>query len=172
MDTYYEYIFKKKKEVRDYIINALVTMAAIILFHFLTVLILFGITTLVFLLPAIWFGIIWGAIKLILARNIEYEYLLTGCDLDADMIINKSRRKRIISVRRREIEIIAPIESSSLPKDWKNLPKADISSRYVENKVFVMIANKPEGKKAVLFEPTEQMKDVFRKKLPGKYFEE
>lgn len=169
MVAYCEYMFSKRKTPRDYVINTITVLVAIVLIYFLTTLILFGITSMVFLIPAIWFGIIWGALKIIQGRNIEYEYLLTGCDLDVDKITNKSRRHRIVSVRRREIEIIAPMDSDKLPSNWKNLKTIDVTSGYNPDAVYVMIANISE-KTAVIFEPSEKMKENYSAKLPSNVF--
>ena len=130
---------------------------------------MFGISSLVFLLPVIWFGAVWGAYKIISGRNLEYEYLLTGGDLDVDKIINKSRRARIISVRRREIEVMATAESGNLPSNWKELPLVDVTSGYNPDAEYVIIINGTE-RKALRFEPTEKMKEQLRLKLPGKIF--
>jgi len=169
MDTYCEYILKKKKNTRDYIISVLTVFLALILMHLLTTVIILALNFITFLLPFIWFGIIWGAIRIITGRNLEYDYLLVGGDLDVDKVINKSRRARVISVRRREIEIMAPEGSDKLDPAWKDLPKVDVTSGYNPEAVYVLIINSGE-RKAVMFEPTEKMKEQLRLKLPGKVF--
>ncbi len=168
MDTYCENIVKKKKGTSDYIIIFATVVMTTVLIYILTGFIS-HIPSISFLIPAVWFGTIWAAYKIVSFRNIEYEYLLTGGDLDVDKIVNRSKRSPIISVRRREIEFVAPLGSNHIPVDWQNVQKIDVSSGYNTDLVYVLAINK-EGRKLVLFEPTEKMKEQLKLKLSGKIF--
>jgi hypothetical protein len=41
--------------------------------------------------------------------NIEYEYIFTNGELDIDVIYNRARRKRVLSVNMKEVELMAHI---------------------------------------------------------------
>jgi len=169
MDTYCEYIFQRKKTPRDHLVAAGLIFLAMVLIVTATYL-SFAIPTLITYLPLFCFGVIWGAFKITRRSNREYEYLLTGADLDVDEIINKSSRKHVVSIRRREIEVIAAENDKNLPDGWENLPKVELISGYNPHAVYVLVANTKEGRKAFYIEPTQKMLDQYKTKIPGKIF--
>jgi len=168
MVTYNEYIVKRKKTLIDYLICILSPVIALALAYFSTG-ILLAIPAFSFLVPAAWLGFIWLSVKAIGSRNVEFEYLLTDCDLDVDKIINKSRRKRIISTYRKEIIVMAPKGSTNLPSDWESLTKIDVTSSPDEDDVYVLIVQQ-DTRKAVIFQPTQKMIDTMIMRNPRKVF--
>ena len=168
MDTYCEYLFQKKKTPKDHAIVAAVILIAILLLFFLTG-IFFSIPQIVFLVPAMWFGIIWGAFILVKRKNVEYEYLLTGGDLDVDMVFAISSRKRILSIRRKDIVVMARPTSDKIPESSKNNEVTDVTSGYNPHAVYALVLN-TNPSKTILFEPNERMIEQLKTKLPGKIF--
>ncbi len=169
MDTYCEYLFKKKRTMRDNVIAIIIVLAALILLYYSLLLLFIPAAT--FLAPVVWFGIIWGAFKIIKRQNIEYEYLLTGGDLDVDIVIAKGSRKKLLSIRRREIELVAPMGSEKLSQIDTNAQVTDITSGYNPEAVYVMTTSNPKHP-VIYFEPTEKMLQQLKTKIPGKLFEE
>ena len=170
MDTYVEFIIKKQRTLKDNLISAGVVLLAFLLCIYITPLAYFRFTGIIFLLPAIIFGIMFGAYKVITSRNIEFEYLLTGGDLDIDKIFNRSSRKRLISLRRRETEIIAPKGSVRLPAEDSVDKVIDATSGRTDAKVFGVVANKEGERILVYFEPTEKMMNQYDQKIHQKVF--
>ena len=75
MDIFHEYIVTKKKELKDYLITLLLIGAAIVLtfvFAMLTMMYSQYLSSIGLLLIV---GVWWGALYLIKARNIEFEYI-------------------------------------------------------------------------------------------------
>ena len=169
MDTYCECLFKKKRTLKDNIVAAVVIFAALILLRYSILLLIFPSVT--FLAPAVWVGIIWGSFKLIKRQNKEYEYLLTGGDLDVDVVIAKSSRKRLFSVRRREIEFVAHISSDKAKEIDPTLPVTDVTSGYNPEAVYVMKISSSSINPIIYFEPSEKMLEQLKSKIPGKFFE-
>lgn len=165
MDTYCEYLFKKKKNPKDYAIAAGVIVLSVVILFFCTG-ILLSIPQLVFLVPALWFGVIWGAFKLIKRSDVEYEYLLTGGDLDVDKIFAKSSRKRILSVRRKDVVVMARPSSDKIPSGNEVI---DVTSGYNPHAVYALVISGSPSK-TILFEPSEKMIEQLKTKLPGKIF--
>ena len=114
MDSYCEYMVRKKKSGRDAAMTILVILLALIVSYYVlglgTAMIERGIPG----LPNLMFPLIalvwWGAVKLIKRSNIEFEYSVTGSDLDVDKITNRKSRKRILNVSVRTFEITAQRE--------------------------------------------------------------
>ena len=111
MDAYFEHMIKRKKNFADIALIALVAIVAIVLIVFL---LSFGKTpvgSLVFPLQAL---VVYLAYRVIVQRNIEFEYCVTNDDLDIDKIINKQRRKRLENIKIKNIVSMAPVGSSNL----------------------------------------------------------
>lgn len=169
MDTYCECLFKKKRTLRDNIIAIIVALVALTLLYYSLILLFIPAAT--FLAPVVWFGIIWGSVKIIKRQNIEYEYLLTGGDLDVDMVIARASRKKLLSIRRREIELVAPMGSSKLSNVSTDAQITDITSGYNPEAVYVMVTSNDKHP-VIYFEPSEKMLNQLKGKIPGKFFEE
>ena len=168
MVTYHEYIVKKKKKPLDVALCIISPIAALAAAYVLTG-ILFAIPMLTFLVPAAWAGLVWLVVRFIGSRNVEFEYLLTDCDLDVDKIINKNRRKRIISTYRKEIIAMAPVGSPNLPHDINEMEKVEVCSSMEDEGVYALVVMQ-DKKKVVYFQPTETMIETMVMRNPRKVF--
>jgi hypothetical protein len=105
MDTFIEKIIVRKKTAKDYLMIVGVLFGGIVLF--------FALQLIEFLRP--FFIIIVAAIvyfiyQVVIARNIEYEYIVTNGELDIDMIIAQKRRKRVFSANCKDFDILAKLK--------------------------------------------------------------
>ena len=172
MFTYHEHILKKKKTPKDLVISFAAPFVIAFLAYILIVVFLAVIPFLSMLVPAVFVGFIYFSYKVIASRNVELEYLLVDSDLDIDKIVNKTRRKRIASVYRREIIAMAPVGSSNLPENWQTLPKTDASARIDDPDNYVLIYSQNGEQKALYFCPTEEMIEVMTIRNPRKVFKD
>ena len=170
MVTYHEHILKKKKTGKDIAICLITPFAFAFLAYVLILLISAFIPFLSVLIPAVLAGSIYFSYKVISSRNIEFEYLLVDSDIDVDKIVNKTRRKRIASVYRKEIIAMAPFGSSNLPENWQTLPKTDATSSPDASGTYVLIYTQDGVQKALYFCPTEKMLEVMTIRNPRKVF--
>lgn len=118
MDTFYEQIINIKMTLQKKLLCAVIIICAAAV----SVAAVFGILMLfefMFLFALIILGAWFLAYKLICNLRIEYEYIITNGDLDIDVIINKSRRKRIASVQCKDIEKIQKYSFNSKTKATK-----------------------------------------------------
>ena len=46
--------------------------------------------------------------------DLEYEYLFVNGEFDIDMVMSKSKRKKVMSMNLREADLVAPLDSHSL----------------------------------------------------------
>lgn len=99
MDVFVEQIVKKKFDGKDYAIFVAIILGTLVLIF----------ATLIIKILAqfsffIGIGILAGAYFLILSRNLEFEYSVTNGDVTVDKIINRSKRKRIVSFDAHSVE--------------------------------------------------------------------
>lgn len=157
MDLFCEYIVKHKKTPIDYLITVALLFAALILTFILFIFnrYLFGFGLLLI------FGVWYGAYILIKNRYVEYEYILTNSEMDIDKIYAKRRRKRVISVDFRHIDICAKTDDPIYSAEYKNTTPSKIidASGESENDVYFVDFPGEGGKVRVIFQPTDKMKD-------------
>lgn len=175
MDSFCEHLVKRKKKASEKIIVGLLILAGILftafVFLFLlpwTFYFLQPLTTVILpLLVAVW----WGILILSKRYNIEFEYAVTGSDLDIDKIINKKKRKRIVSTSVRTLEIIAPLKSTKYTDKYKSLLQVDCSRNEDASSYFAVYFVDGQ-QKCLIFDPTEKMLDMIKRFCPDKFFTE
>lgn len=103
---YKEYLIKRKKDIKEILLAALIYMVALVLsFASLMFLNLGGLDLLLSV------GCIYGGYRLSTSFNREFEYIVTDDCVDVDTIFNASKRKRLISFTMKDVEVIAPVKS-------------------------------------------------------------
>lgn len=105
MDVFVEQIVKKKMESKEKLTAVGIAVAALalccVIFFLSGYLMAF---TLVLVAAAI-FGAYW----LITNLNMEFEYAITNGDITVDKIIARRRRKRVVSIDAKEVEVMGNI---------------------------------------------------------------
>lgn len=167
MDTFIEKIVVKKKDFKDALI-----VASIIVGSLLLMLIAINIPIINNFGLIIVTGIVYLAYRLITARNVEYEYLVTNGDLDIDVIIAQRKRKRIFSANCREFDIVAKKNSDHFTSSVQNIRNRIIAASDQNSPDAYFITLSYNGEKTlVIFEPDERMLKNFRLFIPRKVFE-
>lgn len=159
MDIFCEYIVKHKKGIKDYLAALGCCLAACVLTLLFTVYskYLFGFA--LFLIVMAW----WGAVYLIKARNVEYEYILTNSEMDIDRIVARRKRKRMLTVNFRLIDICARVddpEFKSVYENTANFAKIyDFSGDGASSAVYFVDFQNDSGRIRVLFQPNDKIKE-------------
>ena len=187
MDIFMEYLIKRHKDTKDYILTVLIGAGATVLSVVMlcTMFILsfsmsssegtaqFSsiITTIGLLLVA---GMWWGAVKLINLRSVEFEYILTNSELDVDKVIAKKGRKRVVSVDFKDIEIMANINDNDHNSEYKNkkenIKLYDVTGNKANGNVYFVDTAIDGASARILFQPTSKMLESIRKYNPRNIF--
>ncbi len=107
MDDFTEYLVKRQPTAKSAALKVLIVVASIVLAIVLMI-VCAAIKQIAFLGLLLAVGAIYGGWLLVRNQNLEFEYIVTGGDMDVDKIIARSRRKRLLSCKFRSIEIMAP----------------------------------------------------------------
>ena len=159
MDTFFEQIITIRKKASAVLavlgiwILALIICAALLLYPLL------GMLTGILVL-----GILYGAYKLSAKFNIEYEYIITNGTFDVDKIINRSSRKRMLSI---ELGTVSRIEKYN-PGLINNVSKENLIFACNDtDEAYLLVAEK-EGKGAtyLVFAPDERLRGAIVKFIP------
>lgn len=157
MDVFVEQIVAIKKTGKDF-----AAYIGIVLLSLTLMLIGYIFLTSIFIAVAA--AVIFGAYKLFLRLNIEYEYIITNGTMDVDKIIAKSSRKRMISF---DVSSIQRIEKYTgvLPK---NIEKDCFFACNKKDENAFVVYYKEEGKqqKTFVFAPNEKVREAIKSILP------
>ena len=165
-ETFKEYLIKQKKSSKDNLAQTGVILgAAIIVFVAFTFLQGFLGTVLVV-------GVVFLTIMVFSSFNKEYEYILTNNELDIDVIYNRSRRKRVMTIDIKKIEVMASIKDeahqSELNKSYKVINASDNEND--ETTYAIMTQDQQKGACKVLISPNEHFLTDLYKQAPNKVF--
>lgn len=165
MDVFIEYIVKKKKTAQDYLKAVGIVLACVIVWMLLLMFNRYLMGLGLFLIV----GAGWGAWKLIQGINVEYEYILTNSEMDVDRIVAKMRRKRMLSMDFKTIELCARCDDPNFRHEFENTESIakTYDVRGGENQeYFVDYAAGESGKTRILFCPNEKMLESIKKMAP------
>ena len=161
MELYSEHIVAKKKSVKEVLISFAIFLVTAFIVGAAGVVIFMPYGGLVFVGTV---GIVAGSYYLITRFNVEYEYILTNDSLDIDLIINRKKRKRIITVSVKTFDFLAPVGIDEFADKEKASVTRSInaaSSADSENAYFALFSK--DGQKIkLIFEPTEKMLESFK----------
>lgn len=165
-ETFKEYLIKQKKSPTDILAQIGIIVGTIIL---VAVAFFYGGS---FIGPILIIGILFGVGFLFSRFNREYEYILTNNELDIDVIYNRSRRKRVMTIDMKKIEIMANIKDerhqAEINKGYKVI---NVSDNLNNENTYVILTQTPDkGACKVILSPNEAfVNDLFRQ-APNKVF--
>lgn len=118
-------------------------------------------------------GVFYGAYRVAVSLNVEYEYSLVNTEIDVDKITNKRRRKRLTTAR------IKNAEAFGFGKENKHEYEKYLSDASVK-KVFACRDKKADDnfyvvylegneRKMLVFSPGERIVEIIRKANPRRF---
>ena len=163
-DLYSEFLVKKESTAKDAILK-----------YGLIVLTILAVGAGLFISPlllvlAIALGV---ACYFVIPRtDLEYEYLFVNGEFDIDMVMAKSKRKKVMSVNLSEADLIAPLNSHKM--DYYNgnsrMKTLDYSSGNQQHRRFAVIIKSGGENCKIIIEPDEQMAQAIKNSAPSKVF--
>lgn len=159
MDTFFEQIVAIRKSTKTIFLFVLVWLIAIFIcaFFFLTGLLGSFILFLVC-------GVFYGAYKISTLMNVEYEYIITNGTLDIDKIINKSSRKRMLSI---ELSTVSRIEKYNPVAVSKLDSKRLTIACNLSDDAYLLVSEKEgKGVNYLVFAPEERLRGAMIKFMP------
>jgi hypothetical protein len=158
-DTFVEELVVRRNNLGNLLIQILFVLGAIVLaaacFLFLS-----G------LFPALLAILVAGAYLGIKFQGVEYEYSFTNGELDIDKIMAKRKRKRLVEIDHKQIQVMAPYtaEYESETKDYQVTQVIDTSSHKNAPGRWFFIYENQEGKYVfVVFQPSKRLREAMRK---------
>lgn len=174
MDVFIEHLVKKRPTTGDRLKIVGLCLAAVLLILLLFILsgLLRPLAMFVLLLVA---GVIYGWWKLLNSFRVEYEYALTNGEMDVDKIIAQSRRKRLVTVNLRNIELMAPVHGGKSAEYGSARVAQTIDASVSPNDAdawFILFQKENSGLTRLVFTPDERIIEGAKIAAPRKVFEQ
>ena len=166
-DIFNEYLVKRKNGPKQLLYKGLLGVAAI---GIMAVALYFLGAFALLIIAGVGAGIFFAYKEF----DVEYEYAVTNDELDIDKIISRERRKSIVSINIKTIEILAPAtgEHAAKMKNKSIRRTLDCSSGINDSRRWFAIFDDPkEGKTLLLFDPPKKMRDAVRTFIPRSVME-
>ena len=163
-DLYSELLVKKDKTAKDSLLKyGLIVLTVLAVFAGL-------IITPLALIIAVALGI--ACYFVIPKTDVEYEYLFVNGEFDIDMVMAKSKRKRVKSFNLSEADLVAPLNSHRMDyyNGNQNMKVLDYSSGNPQHKRFGVITRLDNATCKIILEPDEALAQAMKKTAPSKVF--
>lgn len=163
MDTIFkEQIIKKKISKKVIFIRISLIFSYIIFSVLIFSMVVFGYMLNVVLL--------FGLYYLYTRFNIEYEYILTDGYFDIDAIINKRRRKRLVSLHLKDIELMTETDNNEQKNIFNNIEQILNYSSGVTKGTYSFIMNYNRKRTKFIIEPNDIMLKNIKSVIPPSKF--
>ena len=163
-DLYSELLVKRERTIKDSIVK-----------YGLIVLTVIAVIASLISTPLIWIAAIVLGIAcyfVIPKTDVEYEYLFVNGEFDIDMVMAKSKRKRVKSFNLSEADLVAPLNSHRMDyyNGNQNMKVLDYSSGNPQHKRFGVITRLDNATCKIILEPDEALAQAMKKTAPSKVF--
>lgn len=165
-DTFKEYLIKQQKSPQDTLAQTGIVLGAAVI---VVLAFLFGGA---FIGPVIILAVLFGAMTVFNRFNKEYEYILTNNELDIDVIFNKAKRKRVITIDMKAIDIMASIHDDR-HKHQFNKPSCKVinaSDGKNGDDTYAIMTSKDNAYYKILITPNQNFINEIYKQAPHKVF--
>ena len=163
-DLYSELLVKRERTIKDSIVK-----------YGLIVLTVIAVIASLMSIPLRWIAAIALGIAcyfVIPKTDVEYEYLFVNGEFDIDMVMAKSKRKRVKSFNLSEADLVAPLNSHRMDyyNGNQNMKVLDYSSGNPQHKRFGVITRLDNATCKIILEPDEALAQAMKKTAPSKVF--
>ena len=165
MDIFTEQIVKRKFSGKDWGISFAASLGAVILV-FISVFILLPLTGIPLIPLAVLAGSIYGIYWVVTSRNLEFEYSVTNGDLTVDKIINKKRRKRVISFDVHNTEEMGKYNAQRMAQRQIDKVLMAAETETGENAWYMMVRTAKYGRTLLVFSPNDKVLDGIKAGMP------
>lgn len=169
MDIFVEQLVKKKRGIKEIITVLASIIGALVILWFLPV--AFVIPGIGFALFAVCVILMYLLYFLVTSINQEYEYCFTNGILDVDKIINMRKRKKMLEINVRKMEMMGTKKSAAFQKYMTDSNVKKIyacTHKEAEDLCFLVFPDESGKNMMLLFNPNEKIADAIRRYNPQK----
>lgn len=169
MDIFVEQLIKKKRTGKDFLMVLLCIAAVFVVMYVMAVGMMFpGLNMLIFAVCVILLYLLY---LLVTSINLEYEYCFTNGILDVDKIVNVRRRKALLELNVRKMDMMGTRNHRSYRSHLEDRSVKKLyacTHREAEDLCFILYTDEEGRKKMLLFNPNEEIREGIRRYNPQK----
>ncbi len=167
MDLFTEYMVRRRKGLREYLMIGAMVIAAL----FLMWIIFLNIRLLKNFALLLEVGVVYALFYGIGLLSVEYEYSLTNGELDIDKITARKRRMRVITVHSRTFDYFAPLTEPHLSayNDSAIAHRIDVTDN-TGGGVYFAVFFKGSKKMCITFQPSRGMLEDLARTVPKRAY--
>lgn len=165
MDIFTEQIVKRKFSGKDWGIAFGASLGGLVLVY-ISVFIVLPLTGIPLIPLVVLVGSIYGIYWVVSSRNLEFEYSVTNGDLTVDKIINKKRRKRVISFDVHNTEEMGKYDARRMAQRQVDKVLLASESETGENAWYILIRTAQYGRTLLVFSPNDKVLDGIKAGMP------
>ncbi len=173
LETFIEIVVGRKNSFKDYALCFLLCIVPMLLgTYFVFVAYALNNSTLLILAALACALLYYLAYNIFNRFNVDWEYSLVSDEIRFSKIINKSKRRDIITVSLSKIDKVARINDSEHISSMRAHYDAKYSfvSQSTHDYYFITATDKKGRRVIIFFEPDERMCENFKTTLRGKFF--
>ena len=164
MEKYIEIVVPRKNSIKDTVICFLTSVVPLLLGTYIVILFYASASSMFLALGVVACALLYYlSYKVFNSFNIEWEYTLVDSEIRFSKVINKTKRRDIMTVNLSKTEIIARVNDNEHNHPYKTFQGSKIvmTSQKTDD-YYYMISYTDKGKRiCVAFEPDDRMKDNF-----------
>lgn len=161
----FEYITQHKNSLKTQVMKALIVLTACVVFALLILMSPFAGSWAPFLLLFL-VGLGYGTWKLLRQFNLEYEFSIFHTEIEIDKIIDRRRRKHIISLDLKNIKRLEPLSEELVREHRSTAKMIDASSGNQADTYAAQFNDSTKGVILLLLSPNETLLNLMKKYLP------
>ncbi len=164
MENIIEKVVVKKRQKKDKIIGIIAVIICVVLCSIPII-----ITSLIPYSPIVLLIVIYITYRVVVSRNVEFEYELVGDSITIAKILNKSYRKKIFSSALTDFDIIASKKSKHYLEIGTNVQyNIEAISSYEMDNIYFGIIQYKDKRTSVLFEADDRILKHIKKYMDYK----
>lgn len=160
-DIFVEEMVVRRKNLGNFMLSVLIVVAALFLSVVVWLVVPFINSVLILI-------ILFAAYLGIKFQYVEFEYSFTNGDLDVDKIMAKRKRKRVLEINQKQIQVMAPYTSEfeSETKGYQVSEILDFSSyKNAAGRWFMIYEKRDGGYGFVVLQPSPRLREAMGKYL-------
>ena len=164
-DVFIEYMVKQLRTPKQTLLKLLLIVGAIF-FAIISLMFSGFLGPFAFFGPILAIAICYGAYYVISSMNVEFEYSITNGEMDVDKIIAQRRRRRLATIRWRDVETFGKYNHAE-HADKEHANKIFACDTPYSEDVWYCVTRVPQkGQIFIVFNANEKMIEAIKKYLP------
>lgn len=174
MEKYIEIVVSRKNKLKDTVLCFSASVIPLFVGTYIVILFYASASSMFLALSVVACALLYYlSYRIFNSFNIEWEYTLVDSELRFAKIINKTKRRDVMTVNLAKTEVLARVNDNEHNHPYKTFQgvKTQMLSQTNDDYYYLISFTDKNKRVCVAFEPDARMKENFNTTLRGKFFE-